>query len=161
LPAKTVSGVNVITLCFDMYCSYKPPMMAVAIQKGSASYDLVAEAKEWVLSVPGPSLIRETLFCGVTSMREVDKVEKLNLELCQSRRVAVPGIRQAIANIELQRVQCIETGDHIAAIGKVLRFAVNTGLQEPPLLSIGPNLAGYKLLAQQGIHRIGVVKTDT
>src|SRR5206468_3591431 len=27
VPAPTKSGVNVITLCFNMYCSYKPSMM--------------------------------------------------------------------------------------------------------------------------------------
>lgn len=161
LPASTDSGVNVITLCFDMYCSYKPPMMAVAIQQGSASYDLIKHAPEWVLSVPGPSLVRETMFCGVTSLREMDKVQKLSLELCKSVRVGVPGLRKAIANIELRKSQCVETGDHIVAIGKVMRFSVNEDLHELPLLSIGPNLAGYKVLAKHGIHRIGVVKTPS
>src|SRR5437867_6824395 len=124
LPARSPSGVNVITLCFDMYCSYKPPMMAVAIQKGSESYSLITTAEEWVLSVPGPSLLRETLFCGVTSMREVDKVKELKLELQPSAEVKIPGLLKAIANIELRRVQCVQTGDHILAIGRVLRFAV-------------------------------------
>jgi flavin reductase (DIM6/NTAB) family NADH-FMN oxidoreductase RutF len=135
-------------------------MMAVAIQKGSVSYDLIGEAKEWVLAVPGTSLVQETLFCGTTSMREVDKVHELGLELCKSAHVSVPGIRKAIANVELRRVQCVESGDHIVAIGQVLRFSVKRGTREPPLLSIGPNQRGYELLAKHGIHRIAVARTE-
>ncbi len=160
LPAKSESGVNIITLCFDMHCSYKPPMMAVAIQRGSVSYELIGQAKQWVLAVPGSSLVRETLFCGVTSMRETDKVKRLGLELCPSTHISVPGLRKAIANIELERVKCVETGDHVVAIGKVLKFGVNSQRKELPLLSIGPDLAGYKLLARHGIHRIGVININ-
>src|SRR5688572_12774674 len=76
---RSRSGVNVITLCFDMHCSYDPPMMAVAIQRGSVSYELIAEAKEMVLGVPGTSLVDETLFCGTQSLRDVDKIETLGL----------------------------------------------------------------------------------
>src|SRR5262249_20836288 len=131
--------------------------MAIAIQRGSVSYELISEAQQWVLAVPGPSLVYETLFCGVNSLRKVDKVKSLGLELCPSVRVKVPGIKKAIANIELERVKCIEAGDHILAIGAVLRFGINPKRKELPLLSIGPHVAGYRLLAKKGIHRIGIV----
>jgi flavin reductase (DIM6/NTAB) family NADH-FMN oxidoreductase RutF len=157
LPAPTKSGVNVITLCFDMYCSYKPPMMAVAIQKINASYELIDKCQELVLAVPGVSLVKETLFCGTRSMKEVDKVEALGLKFSKSESVAVPGLRGAVANIELVKEMCIPTGDHILCVGRVGRFAVNKKLKELPLLSIGPDTTGYRIFAKQGIHRIGTV----
>ena len=155
IPAPTTSGVNIITLCFDMHCSYKPPMMAVAIQNVAASYRLIQKAKEYVLAVPGTSLVRETLFCGVTSMSEVDKVQKLGLELCASESISVPGLKKAIANIEMIKQLSLKVGDHILVVGRVARFAVNKELGELPLLSIGPDTRGYRVLTQRGIHRIG------
>ena len=71
--------------------------------------------------------------------------------------LAIPGLHKAIANIEMRRVQCIEAGDHIVAIGRVLRFAVNRDRDELPLLSVGLYLKGYKLLARHGVHRIAIV----
>jgi flavin reductase (DIM6/NTAB) family NADH-FMN oxidoreductase RutF len=158
LPAPTKSGVNVITLCFEMYCSYKPPMMAVAIQNLNASYDLLERCTDYVLAVPGPSLLKETVFCGTKSMTEVDKVEELSLKLSVSENIGVPGLAAAIANIELTKQTCIKTGDHLLCVGLVRKFGVNRQSRELPLLSIGPDTAGYEVLAKEGIHRIGTVR---
>lgn len=158
LPAPTKSGVNVITLCFDMYCSYKPPMMAVAIQNINASYELIQKCTEYVLAVPGPSLLKETVFCGTKSMTEVDKVEELRLQLSASEAIGVPGLTAAIANIELTKQMCVKTGDHFLCVGLVRKFGVNRQRRELPLLSIGPDASGYEVLAKEGIHRIGTVR---
>src|SRR5262249_41079214 len=97
LPAETISGVNVITLCFDMYCSYKPPMMAFAIQKGAHSYSLLEKASECVLAVPGESMAGVALYCGTKSGSKLDKVSDCGLSLSQSDKVRVPGLATAIA----------------------------------------------------------------
>jgi flavin reductase (DIM6/NTAB) family NADH-FMN oxidoreductase RutF len=157
LPAPNKSGLNVITLCFNMYCSYKPPMMAIAIQNLNASYDLIQRCDEFVLAVPGPSLVNETLFCGTKSMREVDKIQALDLQLSKSITVGVPGLAASIANIELKKEECLKTGDHVICVATVSRFAVNKSNQELPLLSVGPDTRGYEVLAREGIHRIGIV----
>jgi flavin reductase (DIM6/NTAB) family NADH-FMN oxidoreductase RutF len=157
LPASTGSGVNIITLCFSMYCSYKPPMMAVAIHKHAASYGLAQRTGEYVLSVPGESLASEAMYCGIQSMADVDKVKRLNLDLAKSQTIAVPGIVRAIANIEMVRTNVIPSGDHLLLVGAVKRFGVNTDSKDRPLISLGPNTTGYTLLLKKGIHRLGVV----
>lgn len=157
VPADCKSGVNVITLCFSMHCSYKPPMIAVAINDRSVTYELIQKASEFVLSVPGPSLIDATMFCGVESMRDVDKVEHLGLELTNGYSVSVPGLRMAIANVELRKTASLNAGDHLIVVGEVLRFGVNESSTELPLLSVGPYTDGYEVLKKKGIHRLGVV----
>jgi flavin reductase (DIM6/NTAB) family NADH-FMN oxidoreductase RutF len=158
-PAPTESKVNVITLCFSMYCSYRPPMLAVAINDKSATYEHIQTVEEYVLSVPGPTLMDASMYCGLESMREVDKVKDLSLELVDSATVAVPGLLRAIANVELKKSCVLKTGDHLIVVGEVRRFAVNTAINELPLLSIGPYTDGYTLLRKKGIHRLGVVST--
>jgi flavin reductase (DIM6/NTAB) family NADH-FMN oxidoreductase RutF len=160
IPAPTKSGVDIITLSFNMYCSYKPVMMAVAIQNISSSFRLIQEAREYVLAVPGESLANETLFCGVTSISEVDKVQELGLELYPSEKISVPGLTRAIANIEMIKEVSMEVGDHILVVGRVVRFGVNRYSRELPLLSVGPNTSGFRVLARKGIHRIGTVVTQ-
>jgi flavin reductase (DIM6/NTAB) family NADH-FMN oxidoreductase RutF len=140
-----------------MYCSYRPVMMAVAIHKINASFDLVSEVEDYVLAVPGKSLAAETLQCGVESMRDTDKVRALDIRLCASEVVSTPGLADAIANVELVKEQVVRTGDHVLLIGRVAAFRVNTERGEPPLLSVGPDLRGFELLAHKGIHRLGVV----
>lgn len=160
VPADFPSGVNIITLCFSMYCSYDPPMMAFAVQEPAFSYELFRKARECVLSVPGETLAKETLFCGTHSGREVDKVTECGFELIPSSDVEVPGIRTAIANIELTIANKVQTGDHLTLIGLVKRFAVDVNSKERNLLSVGPEHEGYEVLVHKGIHRIGVVDRD-
>ena len=157
LAGRTPGKFNVITVCFDMYCSYKPPMMAFAVQRGAYSHELLQTAKECVLSVPGESLAHEALLCGTESGHVIDKLAKSGLRLTPSKTVSIPSLAQALANIEVRIVNRLVTGDHLVIIGEVLRFAVNTQLREKCLLSVGPDENGYRVLARKGIHRIAVV----
>jgi len=165
-PSRIVIGVfhddsrerlNPITLCFDMYCSYKPTMMAFAIHRRAYSYSLLESATECVLSVPGEQLAEQAMYCGTRSATTVHKFEKCGFTPARSKRVSVPGIAEAIANVELRIVNKQHTGDHLTAFGQVLRFGVNERSAECCLLSVGPNTAGYRVLARQGIHRIAVI----
>lgn len=153
----TESGVNVITLSFNMYCSYKPPMMAVAIQRINHSYELIQRTSEFVLAVPGDAMAYEALQCGLVSQRKADKVKSLRLTLHASKKVAVPGLAAAIANIEIAKRAQVICGDHVLVMGEVLRFAVNKDISQSPLVSLGPNTSGFNVLQTSGIHRIGTV----
>jgi flavin reductase (DIM6/NTAB) family NADH-FMN oxidoreductase RutF len=101
----------------------------------------------------------EAMQCGIVSNVQEDKVERLGLELVASAEVAVPGLKRAIANLEMRKRAAIETGDHLLVVGQVLRFSVNTEKVELPLLSFGPDQRGFHLLAREGIHRLGTVRS--
>ena len=136
-------------------------MIAVAINDRSCTFDLIRDANEFVLSVPGPSLLNESMQCGIRSMRDTDKIKAFGLELVASETVSVPGLLKAIANVEVRKAAVIPSGDHVVVTGEVTRFAVNTACSELPLLSIGPFTDGYMLLKKKGIHRLGVVAASS
>lgn len=154
---RTESGVNVITLSFSMHCSYQPPMMAIAVHDINESHRLIQRANEFVLAVGGAELADAALVCGWESARDIDKVKALALELMASETVSVPTLRRAIASVELVRRSVTQSGDHVVVIGEVLRFAVDREAHPRPLLSVGPDTGGYRVLAQRGIHRIAIV----
>ena len=131
-------------------------MMAFSIQNAYHSFNLISKVDDCVLAVPGESLAEEALFCGTQSGRKIDKLRACGLELCESQYVKTPSLCKAIANIEIKIVSRQYFGDHVTCFGEVLNYRVNTANRERNLLSIGPNEAGYKLLARKGIHRIGV-----
>lgn len=135
-------------------------MMAVAVQNNSATYRLIDRVEEFVLSVPGERLVQEAMACGTTSLLEADKVQRLGLQLIPGNTVAVPGLANAIANIELVKYAQVQTGDHKLLVGRVVDFRVNEELDELPLVSFGPDTAGFKLLLKKGIHRLGTVAPD-
>ncbi len=133
-------------------------MLAIAINDKSSTFDLIQATNEYVLSVPGTTLVDASMYCGVQSMRDVDKVSALSLELIESETVSVPGLKAAIANVEMRKHSQIRAGDHLVVIGEARRFAVNKSNTELPLLSVGPHTEGYEVLRKKGIHRLGVVR---
>jgi len=151
---------NVITLAFDMYCSYKPNMMAFSVHKKSYTHELQANAMDCVLSVPGESLADFALFSGTTSGRDLDKIAQAGIGLVPSVHVKTPGLAAAIANIELEITARVPTGDHTTIFGVVRAFNVNPTSTEQSLLSVGPKHGGYRVLARKGIHRIGIATSS-
>jgi len=156
LPDPT-HGVNPITLCFVTHAAYRPRMMGFAIQRGSRSYDLIDVGQETVLAVPGEAMVEETLYFGVESGNTVNKIDATGTELTQSETVRVPGLAKAIANIEGEVVSLTGAGDHKFALARVRAYRVRRGIEQLPLLSVGPRADGYRVLARRGIHRLGVV----
>jgi flavin reductase (DIM6/NTAB) family NADH-FMN oxidoreductase RutF len=161
LPDPDKQRLNLITICFQMHCSYKPPMVSFAVWHGSHTYSLLDRAGECVLAVPGERLANVALICGTRSGNEVDKANLCGLSFAKSEYVQIPGIQECIANVELRVVNKIRTGDHMTVIGEVQRFGVDIEKNERCLLSVGPEHQGYEVLAHQGIHRIGVVRGST
>ncbi len=157
LPDAT-HGANPVTLCFVTHAAYRPRMVAFSIQQGSRSYGLLLPGIECVLAVPGEGLVEETMYFGVRSGNQEDKLEVANAKLLRSNSVSVPGLALAIANIEVTVEAVVPAGDHKLAIGRVSDYRVRSGHNELPLLSIGPRTAGYKVLAKRGMHRLGVVR---
>lgn len=148
---------NIITLCFSMHASYKPTMMAFAIWRHSFSHSLAQNATECVLAVPGEKLAEAAMTCGTHSGADLDKWAAAGLTPVSSQRVAVPSIRECIANMELRITSRCESGDHLLLVGEVLQYGVDKSNLEQPLLSVGPREEGYKVLARSGIHRLAVV----
>ena len=153
------SKVNLVTLCFLMHCSYKPPMMAFAVHNINYSYTLFRDASEFVLAVPGEALAEQVIVCGTRSGAEVDKVAACDLRLTDSQRIGVPGLADCISNIELRARAWIPSGDHAVVFAEAVRYAVDREVTQRPLLSVGPDDSGYRVLARKGIHRIAVVAT--
>ena len=125
-----------ITLCFNMHASYRPRMMAFAVQEKSYSRTLFEYASECILAVPGEDIANETLYCGEETGREVNKVEECNFQLCKSSRISVPGLKQAIANIQVRITNKVVSGDHLTVLGEVLEYSVNTKKKERNLVSV-------------------------
>jgi flavin reductase (DIM6/NTAB) family NADH-FMN oxidoreductase RutF len=169
-PSRVVLGVvrdgsldryNVITLAFNMWSSYSPLSMAVAVEHRNYSSALFEREGEFSLAIPGERMVREVLFCGTHSGRDRDKARECGFDWVPSDQIATPGIQQAIANLEMRTVERIPSGDHRIILAEVVSIAIAEGTEERQLLSIGPATRGFKVLARAGQHTLGVVLDAT
>lgn len=148
VPFKEKRRANLITLCFSMYSSYRPNVMAIAVQKPYLSNELFRSCDDFVLAIPGEEIADQTLQCGIVSGRDRDKVESFGFRLKKSKRVKTPSLEGVIANIECKKIGEIDVGDHTLFLGEVKGFYVDKDNEQRCLLSVGPDHKGYKVLAR-------------
>ncbi len=112
---------NIITLAWTMNVSFKPPIVAISIANTNRhSYKLLHQVEEYVINVPTREIIKEVLFCGRNSGKNVDKFETTSLTPSRANKVRPPIIKECVGFLECQVINKVKAGDHTVFFGKVL-----------------------------------------
>lgn len=114
---------NVMAAAWNMPLDFDPPKMAVVIDKGTFTRELVEASGEFVLAVPGRDLAERTHAAGSRSGRDGDKFEVLGLAALPASTVAAPLPGGCIAWLEcrvidephIQRTYDLFLGEVVAA----------------------------------------------
>lgn len=117
-PSGMVSGWN-------MVCSSKPPMYAVALWKEGYTHKLIQKEKEFVVAVPNKGLEKELEFFGSTHGDIVAKFEESKIQSSPAETVKPPLLTDATINYECKLVNMFESGDHFIFVGEVTTAHIN------------------------------------
>ncbi len=98
--------------------SRNPPIVGVSISPKRYSYKLARERGELVISVPKEEMLDRVWICGIKGGRNYDK-SKL-FEFYPSKKVSVPSIKGAFANLECKVLEVREYGDHALFVCEVV-----------------------------------------
>jgi flavin reductase (DIM6/NTAB) family NADH-FMN oxidoreductase RutF len=142
---------NIITLAWNMPLSHKPPLVAVSIGQNRYSHDLLKKSGEFVINVPDVDILGETIYCGTTSGRKVDKFKETGLTAIPARRVKSPLIKQCLGHLECRVVNTISAGDHTVFVGEVLIASVKENIFD----------GTWKVEKAKTIHHLGGTKFTT
>jgi len=119
---------NIITLAWSTPLSHNPPLLGISVGFERYSHAIIAKSGEFVVNIPTIDLIKQTVFCGEHSGREVDKFKETKLTPIPSLKVNAPSILECVAHLECKVVQSVRTGDHTFFVGEVVAARVNQGL---------------------------------
>jgi len=111
---------NIITLAWAMPTSINPPLVAVSIRPERHSHTLIEETKEFVVNIPTMDILKETLFCGRRSGKDLDKFKETGLTPSPARKVKPPIIKECIAHLECKLNSQFTTGDHTIFVGEIV-----------------------------------------
>lgn len=123
--AKEVEKDNVMAATWHMPVSYTPPMYAIAVGKNKHSLELIRKGASFVVNFMPYSAKDKVLESGRTSGELIDKIKIIGLKTEDAETIDCLRIKEALACLECEVVQEIETGDHIIFIGKVLKIIKN------------------------------------
>lgn len=114
---------NIITISWAGTICTNPPMVSISIRPSRFSYELIKNSGEFVINLPGKSLVKAADYCGVRSGRDVNKFEAMGLSKEPAKVVEASIIKEAPLAIECKVKDIIELGSHHMFIADVV--AVN------------------------------------
>jgi flavin reductase (DIM6/NTAB) family NADH-FMN oxidoreductase RutF len=139
---------NIITLAWTMPVSMNPPLIAVSISPRRHSHKMIEETKEFVINVPTMEIVKETLFCGRRSGRNLDKFKETKLTPLPAKTVKAPIIKECVAHLECALYKQVPAGDHTLFIGEI-----KDAYADENLFSQEYNLRRAKLIFHVGGNR--------
>ncbi|MHA2425353.1 MAG: flavin reductase family protein [Candidatus Thorarchaeota archaeon] len=125
LSVKGKETPNIITLSWAANICSDPPSIAVGIRPNRHSYDMVKEAGEFVINIPGVDQLEGTKFCGTKSGRDYDKFAECNFTPVQASKVDAPMIEDCPICLECKTSQIVSVGTHDLFIAEVLAVHID------------------------------------
>ena len=129
LSCAPINGApNIITLAWSMPVSINPPLVAVSIAPRRYSYRLIEETKEFVINIPTMKILKETLFCGRKSGKNINKFKETGLTPVSAKKVMPPIIEECIAHLECKLHDLFKAGDHVITVGRIVDAYANESM---------------------------------
>ena len=111
---------NIITINQTAYFTFRPLRIGIAVAHTRHSHGLVRAEREFVINIPGESLIEAVKVCGSVSGSDGDKFEASGLSRELSQAVRAISIAECGAHIECRVVQELDFEDRTWFIGEVV-----------------------------------------
>ncbi|MHB8156283.1 MAG: flavin reductase family protein [Desulfocucumaceae bacterium] len=121
---------NIITLAWVGTVNSEPPMVSISIRTSRHSHQLLEEAGEFVINLPGADIVKELDLCGMLSGKDEDKFSLCGFGKEPASRVKAPLIDRCPINIECAVRNKLSLGSHDMYIGEVLAVHVDEGILE-------------------------------
>lgn len=131
VPAVMVScsdkegNANIITVAWAGTICTNPPMLSISVRPERHSYHMIEETGEFVVNLTNKDLVFACDYCGVTSGRDVDKFENMNLHKLAIDGISCPAIEESPVCIACRVVEKKELGSHHMFIADVLSVTVD------------------------------------
>lgn len=130
---------NVMAVGWTCIVSGEPLMLALGIDDGSYTYQLIRETGKFIVAFPGEKMAKEVLFAGTRHGFDIDKIGESGLKTCKASVVRAPLLSDAVVNLECRLVEIYQPGDCPVVIGKVVAAHQNVNRSIKRLFTVDKN----------------------
>lgn len=113
----TMEKPNVLTIAWTGIVNSEPPLTYISVRPSRYSYNIIKEAKEFVINITTLELAKACDYCGVKSGKNTDKFKDMNLEIEPCSKVKAPMLKKAPVSLEckVKEITHFETHDMFLA----------------------------------------------
>ncbi|MCL5291354.1 MAG: flavin reductase family protein [Actinobacteria bacterium] len=119
---------NVMTVNMVMGVSFNPVLVAISLNPGSFSHELIERSGDFAINVAGPDQISLVERVGSAHGAEVDKFDDFGIVTKAAERVVAPLVDGCPAALECRVIDTHPAGEHTVFIGHVVALHRREGL---------------------------------
>jgi flavin reductase (DIM6/NTAB) family NADH-FMN oxidoreductase RutF len=125
---------NVMTQSWHTMMDFEPPLVGCVIGSDNHSFAALRATRECVINVPETDLARQTVRCGNTSGRRIDKFAAFGLTPVPASVVAPPLVAECFANLEARVVDTRLVNRYGFFVLEVVKAWIDPGIGDPRTL---------------------------
>lgn len=122
---------NIMVMSWHTMMEFEPPLVGCVISNRNYSYDILRATRECVINIPTVELAKETVGCGNTTGRKVDKFAAFRLTPMPASVVKPPLIDECYANLECRMFDARLATPYCFFILEVLKAWVDPSKKNP------------------------------
>ncbi|UCH62911.1 MAG: flavin reductase family protein [Fidelibacterota bacterium] len=115
---------NVMAVSWGGICCSNPPCVTISLRKATYTYGCLMDRREFTISLPSVTFIKEADYFGTVSGRKADKFADTGLTPVRSDIVDAPYVKEFPFILECKVIQVHEIGRHTQFIGEILNIQV-------------------------------------
>ena len=132
---------------------YEQPLcVCLGLDNKNLTIQQVLASKEFVYAYPSKEQLKDILYCGTVSGRDVDKLAQTTLTLEPAETVAAPLLADAVLNLECKLVHSYDAGRFTIVIGQIERIVSSERSGLDKIYSVGMT---YGVIEQMRILQEG------
>lgn len=109
---------NYMALAWATRVNFKPPLIAMGVNKGHASHEAILKEEQFSLCMPSPDMVEITDYVGIVSGRKIDKSDLFKPYYGELEHA--PMIREAPLNLALKLHTTVDLPTNTVFIGEVI-----------------------------------------
>jgi flavin reductase (DIM6/NTAB) family NADH-FMN oxidoreductase RutF len=116
--AHVDSKPNFLTVAWWSMVNFKPPLIAVVINKGHYTNSGIKENKTFSVNIPSADMVKATDYCSTVSGFEKDKSKLFTI--FYGELSTAPMIKESPLSCECKLIQTIEFASHEVFVGEIV-----------------------------------------
>lgn len=126
----SVEKPNLLTIAWVGTICTHPAMVSISVRPERFSYPLIKESGEFVINLPGESMVRTLDFCGVRSGRNTDKFAVCGLTAVPAAGVSAPAVAECPVSFSCKVKEVIPLGSHDLFLAEIVAIEAEDWLFE-------------------------------
>lgn len=114
---RVEAKVNFMAVAWTSRVNYKPPMIAVCINKAHYTASGIKETGEFSVNIPSKNMVERTDYCGIVSGKTIDKSHLF--EVFYGELQAAPMIMDCPLNMECKLAQTVDLPSNYLFVGEI------------------------------------------